>query len=183
MTPYGSSVLSAGLAHPMDGDQSAFGQELDAHIDALYRFALLWHEDSKDAEELVVRVVVKAYRLWHAFSPAVSPHLRFFSVLRTEIHPSAGTSVTSHLPWMEDGDPQAAPESEAGKSRTALVRALQALSPRYRELFSLRLGSRLSCEEVAWLTGEDPDELQREFARAGEVLRESSGVASAGSSV
>lgn len=158
-------------------EETAFAGEVDRHLGALYRFALFWHEDRAQAEELVVRTVSETYRRWRDFPSELDARLRFFSSLRANLRPEEERAVSRPgdpsraRGALGEGDPEV-PRPLPSVGREEAARTLRSLAPRYRELLTLRLAGGLSPEEIAHLTGDPAEELRAELIRAREALED-----------
>lgn len=154
-------AIQAALA----GDPEAFRRVVERHSGSIFNLAYRMTGDSADAEDLTQESFLQAYarlrdfRLGARFHPWIytialnlcRSHLRRRSLSRflSLTRPAEPKGVVPPEPAAPAPDPEQALLSR--ESERCLQRAIEALPPKYREVFVLRQAQGLSYEAIAGL--------------------------------
>ena len=151
----------------LSGEEDAFCRLVDKYGDSIFNLAFRMTGNAADAEELAQDTFLRAYsslkdfRVGSRFHPWLYTialnlcrnHLRRRSLLKwVPLHAQRGEDrpVEIDLPARSPDPEQTLRERE---SEERLQHALEALPPKYREVFLLRQSEELSYEEIAEMTG------------------------------
>jgi RNA polymerase sigma-70 factor, ECF subfamily len=140
------------LADAANGDERAASVLYDLYADALYRYGLQRLHDEELAEELVQRVVEKAWRRAATYDPARGPVGAFLFAI--------ATSTANDLRRRRARTPQPVGELDAVPTRVddeaeqvllaaTVQAALDRLTPEHRRVLQLAYGRSLSQREIA----------------------------------
>ena len=174
------------------GDRVARQRLYRQHVARVFRTVRGTLRSDAEAEDVTQDAMLTALTSLHRYSPrsgtrfaawlttiAVNTMRRRFRRRRPEL------TATGELPDMPDTDSDVAADLDRAKQRAALLRALGELTPREREIVSLRYGAELNAAEIAAELRLDPANvrkiLERARARLGErieALLKSGGVPS-----
>ena len=172
------------------GDEDAFRRLVDKYGSSIYNLAYRMTGSPVDAEDLAQDAFLQAYsrlkdfRVGARFHPWLYTialnlcrnHLRHRSILRwlpLQRKTRDDESVADVDPPSDDLDPEQALLDAESEER--LQGAIQALSPKYREIFLLRQSQELSYEEIAQITGLPLGTVEVRLFRARKKLLETLG--------
>src|SRR5689334_7283888 len=86
-----------------DGDERAFRQIYERHVDPLFRFMRQYSKDTVQVEEWVQRAFIKAYRNIHTFNATARFSTWLFTIalneMRTDFRRPTLVVVTGDEPW------------------------------------------------------------------------------------
>lgn len=144
--------------------RAGFDQEILPHLDLLYRVALRFTGEPARAEDLVQDTMVKAYRNWEKFEPGTSARAWLLAILRNtfinayrrekrEPIPMEHEALDAHMARHpgEESDPEGGFFDQIVDAR--ILKALDALSPEFREVMVLSDVEGLPYAEIAHALG------------------------------
>jgi len=135
-------------------DQVRFEMLVLPHLDAAFNLARWLLRSSADAEDVAQEAMLRAYRFFHGFHGAdVRAWLlqivrnTCYTWLENSRHAKEMTEFDEDLHGLRSPTPEML--AIAGDNRERLTRALESLSPRFRELIMLRELEGCSYREIA----------------------------------
>ncbi len=148
----------------------------DSYIDKIYRFVYFKTHHKETAEDLVSETFLKALENIHSFNPAKG---KFSSW----IYQIARNTVVDHYRsfkrnsnvediWDLSDNSDIARDADLNLQLGKVKIYLKELSPRHREIITLRLWQELSYEEIAEITGSSKEASKMMFSRAIKELRQ-----------
>ncbi len=158
----GEARVAALVAAARGGDRGAARELYRLHAGRVFRAVRALGRSDADAEDAAQETFVRAFAALDRYRPR--PGARFVSwllaiavnVVRRRARAEARVELTPDArdlePDPEGGDPLGEAVDRA-REKAALLAALATLSPRDREIVSLRYGAELSAAEVAASTG------------------------------
>jgi RNA polymerase sigma-70 factor (ECF subfamily) len=163
------------------GDRTARQRLYRQHVGRVFRTVRGTLRSDAEAEDVTQDAMLTALTSLHRYSPrsgtpfaawlttiALNTMRRRFRRRRPEL------TATGQLPDMPDADIDVAGDIDRAKQKTALLRALAELTPREREIVSLRYGAELDASEIASRLTLEPANvrkiLERLRARLGERI-------------
>ncbi len=170
MTSFGEDDAAdqQAIRNTLAGDNEAFRRVVERHSASIFNLAYRMTGSSADAEELTQESFLQAFtrlrdfRLGARFHPWIytialnlcRSHLRRRSLARWLL-PARPSEPEGGLPPPEPAAATPDPEQEllAREADERLRLAIEALPPRYREVFVLRQAQGLSYEQIAGLLG------------------------------
>ncbi len=168
------------------GDREAFRRLVDRHARSILSLAYRMTGNAADAEDLTQESFFQAYARLRQFRPGARFHPWIYTIAlnlcRSHLRRRALTRWLAPAPTHEGDRATAEPRGEApdpeqellGREAEQLLRdAVQALPPKYREVFVLRQAQGLSYEEIAGLLNLPLGTVEARLFRARRRLLES----------
>jgi RNA polymerase sigma-70 factor, ECF subfamily len=140
------------LADAASGDERAASVLYDRYADALYGYGLRRLHDEELAEELVQRVVEKAWRRASTYDPARGPVGAFlFAIAASTVHDLRRRQARYPQPVEEVPNLATSADDEAEQVLLAATvqAALERLTAEHRRVLQLAYGRGLSQREIA----------------------------------
>lgn len=135
-------------------DRVRFEMLVLPHLDAAFNLARWLLRSGADAEDVAQEAMLRAFRFFHDFHGAdVRPWLlqivrnTCYTWMEKNRHVKDMTEFDEDLHWLRSPTPEML--AIAGDNRERLTRALESLSPRFRELIVLRELEECSYKEIA----------------------------------
>lgn len=165
------------VARAVDGDQQAFAQIYEAHVDRVYRYVAWKVPNASDAEDLVAQVFIHAWKGLPNFRWLDRPFIAWLLRLaqnvvvdhyRQRSVRQPATPLDIHAPD-ESADPAEAVDRD---DRAAEVRAALAyLTEEQQQVLLLRFADELETKEIAATMGKREDAIRALQCRALQALR------------
>lgn len=157
------------------GDTGAYGTLVARYRDRLGRYAVHMIGDREDAEEALQDAFVRAYRSLARCDDPARFGAWLYGILVNRCRTTGARAARRRRLFIND---ESALNGAAHPDRTeridwddAVGRALNRLSPEYREAFLLKHVEELEYEEIAQLTGAGISALKMRVKRAREQLQ------------
>ncbi len=161
------------------GDEDAFAELVGRHLRGVYSFAA--RSVARDADDLVQEIFLKAWRGLRSYDRSQARFRTWLMrIARNTVIDSLRKKTstvftdlgTEEQPF-EARDPEPLPDELAAKTHDARAarRALDALSPLYREVLLLRYMEQMTFEEIASILDESANTVRSRHRRALAQLR------------
>jgi RNA polymerase sigma-70 factor (ECF subfamily) len=168
------------------GDKAACAECVELHADGIYRLALRMMRNETDAEDVVQETLLSAFRAIRSFDGrsslktwlyriaynAALMRLRRYAPQTVPVDDSPDDEGDAPPRELHDWCCLPEQEFETAAARAELERAVEALSPRLREVFVLRELEELSTEETAATLGVSEAVVKTRLHRARLWLRD-----------
>jgi RNA polymerase sigma-70 factor (ECF subfamily) len=165
------------------GDAQAFGVLYDRYIDRIYRFVYFKTFDKDVAEDIVSTIFIKAYERIATFDPQKGVFSQWiYGIARNAIidHFRTAKNHANIEDIFDLGESERTEEKiDARELLGKVEKYLTTLTPRQREIVTLRLWEELSYREIAEIVGGTEDAAKVMFSRTIRELREKLGPAAA----
>ena len=158
-------------------DRERFEQLVLPHLDAAYNLARWLLRGRADAEDVTQEGVLRAYRFFSGFQGG-DPRAWLLQIVRntcyTWLEKNRPAELMAEFDEMDHHSSSPNPESLAlaADERERLARAIESLSPRWREVLVLREFEGFSYKEIAAITSIPIGTVMSTLARARERLQQ-----------
>jgi RNA polymerase sigma factor (sigma-70 family) len=166
-----------------DGDELLFGRLFDTYWGPLTRFAALYTRSDDEAQDVAAQVFAAVWQGRHSWTPKRGVELYLYGAARNRarnVHRSLDRAERQVASLMDDGESPTTgsvllrPDHAvvADERRTILLRAVNSLTERTREVLLLRWLRGLDFEEIAALLGLSRNAVYVSYHRAIAQLRD-----------
>jgi RNA polymerase sigma-70 factor, ECF subfamily len=163
------------------GDQQAYGELYDRYIERIYRFVYFKTFDKDIAEDIVSTVFLKAYERIGTFDATKGAFSQWiYGIARNAVidhYRTAKQHVDIEDVFDLGLDERTEEKIDARDLLQKVEKYLTTLTPRQREIVTLRLWQELSYREIAEIVGGTEDAAKVMFSRTIRELREKLGPA------
>lgn len=139
--------------HASDGIWAAFEAEAMPHVDRLFRLAMWWERDRREAEDLVQDTLVQALQSFHRFTPGTNCRAWLVSILQ-HVRSNRNRTKLRRL-TVEDPDDRIAetvpfvPSVPEHLTDEDLLAALRGIPEAYQDIILLCDVEELTYKEIA----------------------------------
>jgi RNA polymerase sigma-70 factor (ECF subfamily) len=168
----------------LGGDEKALEFLVSRYLRVIYTYVFRNIGDAKAAEDVTQEVFVKAWKNLKKFKPEKSFKTWIFSIAKntsidflrkkktipfSEFENKFGENVLTER--LADTEPRADEMAQRGEELKALEMAQDQLSPKYKEVLTLRYRDYFSFKEIAQRLGQSVDTIKSQHRRALITLR------------
>jgi RNA polymerase sigma-70 factor (ECF subfamily) len=163
-----------------NGDRNAFGTLYDRYIEKIYRFIYYKTFDVATTDDLTSATFFKALQKIHTYdSTKGSFSAWLYQIARNTVIDHYRSQVTTHTSAEDVFDlgeeDNTVTTLDARRSLETVRTYLATLSPRQREIVTLRIWEERSYQEIAQIVGGTEDSVKMSFSRTIRKLREDLG--------
>jgi len=161
------------------GESASFGILYDRYIEKIYRFIYYKTFSKEVTEDLVSDVFTKALEKIHSYQPEKGPFSAWlYRIARNGVidyYRTRKSTVTIDDTFELSTDDRTAEAHDAVNALGKVTEYLKTLTPKQREIITLRVWEEKSYREIAEIVGGTEDSVKMAFSRSIRDVREQCG--------